>query len=130
MRARLIAVNLLVVLGLALPAGASARRGGGGDEVRVDGVCGGGAKSTLKVKARDGGLEVDVEVEHVRGASAWRLTLVQEGRVMWRGTARPRLGRFELRRGLRDLAGADRVGVTASGPSGVTCRMAATLPGA
>jgi hypothetical protein len=129
MRALAIAIALLVLL----PAGAWARHGsdGGDDEVRVAGTCGGGGKAKLKVKADDGGLEVEIEVEHVRRGSLWRVTLVQEGRVAWRG--RVRAGRsnggFEVERRLRDLAGADRVSFRAWGPRGVTCRAAATLAG-
>ena len=38
-------------------------------EVRVTGTCGGGARSELKLKARDGGIEAEVEVDHVRRGS-------------------------------------------------------------
>jgi hypothetical protein len=126
------ALATAIVVLMILPAGAWARHGGGGgDEVRVAGTCGGGAKSKLKVKTRDGGLEVELEVEHVRRGSLWRVTLVQEGRVAWRGRVRAgrSSGRFEVRRRLRDLAGADRVSFRAWGPRGVTCRAVATLAG-
>jgi hypothetical protein len=119
---------MVIALLLVAPAVAAARHGGD-DEVRVRATCGGGARSELRVRARDGGLEVRVEVEHVPRGSSWRVTLVQEGRVVWRGRARASAGRFEVERGLRDLAGADRLRMTASGPGGVTCRAAATLPG-
>jgi hypothetical protein len=129
MRALVIAIAVLVIL----PAGVWARDGGGGRdrEVRVAGTCGGGAKSKLKVKADDGRLEVEVEVEHVRRGSRWRVTLVQERRVAWRGTVRAgrSSGAFAVRRSLRDLAGADRVSFRAWGPGGVTCRAVATLAG-
>src|SRR4051812_26294335 len=107
MRASLITIFLLAAL--ALPGVANARGGGRDDEVRVRATCGGGAKATLKVKADDGRLEVEAEVEHVRRGSPWRVTLIQEGRIAWRGRARATGGRFEVRRGLRDLAGADRI---------------------
>jgi len=130
MRAHITAAIAIILL--AATPGAAGARGGGDDEVRVAGTCGGGVKSKLKVKADDGALEVDVEVEHARRGSVWRLTLVQEGRVVWRGSARAGRGsgRFAVARRLRDLAGADRIGVRASGPGGVSCRAAATLPGA
>ncbi|WCB92229.1 hypothetical protein DSM104299_00919 [Baekduia alba] len=123
-RALLLAIALLV----AVPAAASARHGHD-DEVRATGTCGGGAQAKLKVKADDGALEVEVEVEHVRSGATWRLALVQEGRIAWRGSVRARGGRFEVERRLRDLAGADRIRVTARGPSGTTCRAAATIAG-
>jgi hypothetical protein len=54
--------------------------------------------------------------------------VVQEGRVAWRGT--PRIaasGGLRVRLTLRDLVGADRVEVRASGPRGTSCAVAATL---
>jgi hypothetical protein len=119
---------LALALALGLPAAAGARHGGG-DEARAAGTCGGGARSELKLKARDGGIEAEVEVDHARSGSSWRVTVSQEGRVVWRGSARPRSGSFSVERRLRDYAGADRVSVLASGPRGVTCRASATLPG-
>jgi hypothetical protein len=124
----LILVSLLVAL--ALPAGASARHGNDDrDEVRAAGTCGGSARSELKLKSRDGGIEAEFEVDHARRGSSWRVTLSQEGRVVWRGSVRARSGSFSLERQLRDLAGADRVSARASGPRGVTCRATATLAG-
>jgi hypothetical protein len=123
----LIIMSLLLALGA--PAAASARHGEDGDEVRAAGTCGGGVRSELKLKARDGAIEAEVEVDHARRGSLWRLTLSQEGRVVWRGSVRARSGSARVERRLRDLAGADRVSVRASGPRGVTCRATATLAG-
>src|SRR3954470_11494069 len=74
---------LLALLALALlgPASALARGGGGGGgggtrpEVRVAGSCGRGATSSLKLKARDGGIEAEFEVHGRTGL--WRVVLVQ-----------------------------------------------------
>jgi hypothetical protein len=123
----LIIMSLLLALGV--PAAASARHGEDGGEVRAAGTCGGGVRSELKLKARDGAIEAEVEVDHARRGSLWRLTLSQEGRVVWRGSVRARSGSLLVERRLRDLAGADRVSVRASGPRGVTCRVTATLAG-
>jgi hypothetical protein len=125
----LIIMSLLLACGV--PAVASARHGDDGDrdEVRVTGTCGGGVRSELKLKARDGGIEAEVEIDHARRGSSWRLTLSQEGRVVWRGGATARSGSLRVERRLRNLAGADRVSVRASGPRGVTCRATATLAG-
>jgi hypothetical protein len=122
-----IILSLLASLGA--PAAASARHGDDGGEVRATGTCGGSVRSELKLKARDGGIEAEVEVDHARRGSPWRLTLSQEGRVVWRGRVTARSGSLRVERPLRDLAGADRVSVRASGPGGVTCRVSATLPG-
>jgi hypothetical protein len=125
-RPLVIAIALLTVV----PPVATAR-GGSHDEVRVAGTCGGGVRSELRVKADGGAIELELRVQRARRASAWRVTLVQEGRVVWRGSARAGggSGEFRVRRGLRDLAGADRLSVRASGPGGVSCRAAATLQG-
>src|SRR3954452_22434245 len=104
---------------LALPASAApARDGGDRPEVRAAGTCGGGVKAKVKARARDGRLELELEVEHAPRGSAWRVTIAQEGRVVWRGRARAADGRFRVRRLLRDYAGADRLRVRASGPGG------------
>jgi hypothetical protein len=104
--------------------------GGGEDRVRVDATCGGGVRARLEVRADDGALDVRFDASRAPRGSAWRITLVQEGRVAWRGRATARRGAFRVRRTLRDLAGADRIGVRASGPRGLSCRASGTLPGA
>lgn len=110
---------------------ATARGGGdgGGGEVRAGGQCGRGASSGLRLRSRDGGIRVRFQVEHARSGATWRVVLVQDRRVVWRGRARTRAGSFELERRLRDLPGADQVTARAWGPGGVTCAAAATLPG-
>jgi hypothetical protein len=126
----LLAAMTVLLAGLAAPA-AEARHGGDRDEVRTAGTCGGSVRSELKLKSDDGGIEAEFELHQARGGSAWRLTIVQEGRVVWRGraTAGRSSRSFTVERRLRDLSGADRVSVRASGPSGVACRASATLPG-
>src|SRR3954468_6890430 len=80
---------LLAGLLLALPASSPARGGddggGGGDEVRTSGRCGGGASSELRIRAKDGTIELRFEVRGARRGS-WRVVVVQERRVAWRGT--------------------------------------------
>jgi uncharacterized protein YfaQ (DUF2300 family) len=130
-RSVLIALLASLATAALVPVTAGARRGDDREEVRASGTCGGGVRSEIKLKSRDGGIEAEFEVHQARGGSAWRVTVSQEGRVAWRGTVRAgRSSRaFTLERRLRDYAGADRVSVRASGPSGVTCRASATLPG-
>lgn len=110
---------------------APARGGGGGrPEVRVAGTCGKGASSSLKVKARDGGLETEFEV-HGRPGATWRVTIVHERQVAWRGSRR--MGgpsrSFGVVYRLPDFSGADLVSARAVGPRGVVCSASATLPG-
>jgi hypothetical protein len=122
---------LLLASGVAGAERASARGGGDDPEVRVSGRCGAGATSKLRLRSRDGGIRVRFEVDHTRPGSRWRVVLVQDRRVVWRGSARTRgtSDAFEIERRLRDLPGADTVTARAWGPRGLTCAAAATLPG-
>jgi hypothetical protein len=98
------------------------------DEVRVAGVCGAGAKADFRLRSRDDGIELRFEVERAP-AGRWRVVVVHERRVAWKGSVRTRSGgSFEVRRALPDFAGADAVSARALGPRGVVCRAAATLP--
>jgi hypothetical protein len=100
-----------------------------GDEVRVAGVCSSGATSKLRLRGGDNGIQLQFEVDHSRPGVLWRVAIVHERRIAWRGaakTARPD-GSFEVRRTLPDLPGSDAVTVSAWGPRGLVCRAAATL---
>lgn len=128
MRASTAAAVALAVLALALGAPAAAPAA---DDVRVKGTCGRGATSELRLRARDGAIRVELEVRTRRRGERWRVVLVHERRVVWRGRARTASGRgsFRIRRSLPDLEGADRVTARASGPRGITCQATAVLPG-
>ena len=133
----------LLVLALAVMAAApsAARRvaagteeaGGGGDrpEVRVAGVCGHGARSSLKLKSRDGVIQAEFEVDQNRNGRLWQVVFVHERRVDWRGRARTSApsGSFSVERSLADFAGSDQVMARAVGPGGITCQATTTLPG-
>jgi hypothetical protein len=99
------------------------------DDVRVTGTCGAGATSTLRLKPHDGEIELRFEVDHRRVSGTWRIVIVQERRVVWRGQTRARSGRARVRRQLSDLIGVDRIRVHASGPRGIRCTAAGTLAG-
>jgi hypothetical protein len=134
-RARKLPIALAValfMLALVGPAAAFARGGGGGGggdrpEVRVAGQCGRGATSSLKLKARDGGIEAEFEVHGRTGL--WRVAMVQEQRVAYRGKARSSRARhsFSIERRLGDYPGPDQVFARAVGPRGITCSATATL---
>ena len=124
-----LALLALVVLG---PASALARGGGGSrPEVRASGSCGRGASSNIKIKARDGGLEVEFEVDSNRRGQRWRVVLVHERRLAARGHARTRgrSGSFSFERRMRNYGGPDFVLGRAYGPRGLTCVASAVLPG-
>jgi hypothetical protein len=130
-----------LALMLAVPASAPAKNGaddnggggGGGNrpQVRVAGSCGKGATSKLRLKQDDNGIEVEFEADHNRSGETWKVVLVREGHVVWRGSARTRApsGSFSVSRRISDLSGADRITARATGPRGITCVAAATLPG-
>ena len=117
---------------LVVPPNAVARGGKDGrGEVRVVGSCSVAATSKLKLKARDGGIEqLEFEVDHSRAGSQWRVAIVHERRVAWKGAARTSgpSGAFSVDRRVPDLLGPDTVTARAWGPAGVTCRATATLP--
>jgi hypothetical protein len=127
----LVALALAPTTALARGGGPGGGGGGGRPEVRVAGTCGKGASSRLKLKSRDGVIEAEFEVHHRRAGSLFRVVLVREGRVAWRGRARTHgpSRSFEVSRRLSDFPGADRVMARAVGPRGVTCVAMATLPG-
>lgn len=114
----------------ARPLAAAAKDGDG--EVRVAGVCGGSARSELRLEARDDGIELRFKVDHARRGATWRVAVVQERRIAWKGSARAAgsSASFDVRRTLQDLPGADAVTVRALGPRGLVCRATATLPDA
>jgi hypothetical protein len=151
---------LLAVLALALvgPAAALARgggddppgddhgggnsgRGGGGEtvpaqparraEVRVAGSCGRGATAKLKLKEDDGGIEAELEIVRSTARGSWRVVMVHERRVEYRGRIRTNsTGWAQVHSRLPDYRGADAVLARAYGPGGVTCTATAVLPGA
>jgi hypothetical protein len=122
------AAALAAVLGAGVAAADDGERGR--HDVRVAGSCGRGASAELRLKADDGRIEVEFEVDHDRVGAFWRVVLVHERRVVWRGTVRTKKpsGSFDVERRVRDLPGADTLSVRAWGPHGVTCRAAGTLP--
>jgi len=120
-----------ICLALALTWGAAAPAFGrhGDDEVRVRGSCGKGARAKLRLRSKEDAIRVEFEVDRNRAGERWRVTLVHERRVVWRGRARTRSGSgsFRIRRSVPDFGGADRVTARASGPRGVTCHASGVL---
>lgn len=119
---------LALALALGAPAPALGRDGGDTD-VRVRSTCGEGATSELRLRAEDGEIRVELEVDGDRALGRWRVVLAHERRVVWRGQARTRSGSgsFRVRRSIPDFEGADQVTARASGPRGTTCQATAIL---
>jgi len=99
------------------------------DDVRTVGACSKGVSAELRLKSEERGIELRFKLRQVRASSVWRVALVQERRVVWKGTLRAgRQSRsFELRRTLQDFPGDDTVTARAWGPRGLGCRATATL---
>ncbi|MDX8150594.1 hypothetical protein SK069_03230 [Patulibacter brassicae] len=113
--------------GLLVPASAGAR-----DDARARGEtrCGQGARTRLELRSRDGAIDLRFRLQRGRAGERWRVVVVQEGRLAWRGRrTTSRRGELDVRRRLRDLPGADRVTARAAGPRGTTCAVSLVLPG-
>jgi hypothetical protein len=128
----LAAALLVSAAGAATPAlarGGPGRGGGDRPELRVGGVCGAGASSSLRLRSRDGAIETEFEV-HGRGGT-WSVTIIHERNVAWRGKRRPSRTShsFSVEYRLPDWKGADTVTARARGPRGGVCTATATLPG-
>ena len=99
------------------------------DDVRVVAACSKGVAAELRLKSEEREIELRFKLRQTRGSSVWRVALVQERRVVWKGTLQTRRQSrsFELRRALQDLPGDDTVTASAWGPRGLGCRAIATL---
>jgi hypothetical protein len=108
--------------------------GGGGDrgertEARARGACPGGGRWDLRLRGEDGSIALDVRVAAGRRVRAgrWRVVVVHERRIAWRGAPRES-SMMRVRRALPDYDGPDALLVRATPPRGVACVATATLP--
>jgi len=101
-------------------------------EARVVGTCTGGAKAKMRLRAETGEIELELDIDHARRGVRWRVALVHERRIAWKGSARTTRGSgsIAIKRTLRNLPGYDTVTARAWGPNGLACRATATLTGA
>lgn len=134
MRTSLSPSFLAAAIWLALAVGApttALAHGGDNTDVRVRGTCGKGATSELRLKAKDGAIRIEFVVDGNRAGQRWRVVLVHERRVTWRGRAHTRSGSgsFRIRRSIPDFDGADQVTARASGQRGNTCEATGLLTG-
>ncbi len=114
-------LSLLASLAI-VPAAALARNGR--PEVRSSASCGSGVTADLRLRLQSNAIRARFEVEHSRPGT-WKIVLVHERRVAWRGSAR---GSFEIERALPDFPGSDAVTARATGPRGVVCQVIGVLP--
>ena len=115
---------LAALAALALLAPPAAAR----DDVRATAACGRGASAQLRVRAHDGTLEVELRVRRNHAGERWRVVLIHERRVAWRGRATTHDSGFRIRRTLPDYPGSDEISARATNPRGLTCQATATLP--
>lgn len=101
-------------------------------DVRTAGRCSGRplASTRIRVRGEDGTLDVRFEIRDATAGSTWRVVVVHENRIAWRGNLRATStgGAVRLRRQLRDLAGSESVTAHAWGPEGRGCRASITVP--
>ncbi|MEY2534681.1 MAG: hypothetical protein QOF29_2591, partial [bacterium] len=75
-------------------------------------------------------IEAEFEIERALARGLWRIVIVHERRVEYRGRVRTSsTGRAGVHYRLPDLRGGDAVLARAYGPRGVTCTASASLPG-
>ena len=113
----------------AVPRPADARDGGDRAEARVEGVCGRASTASLRLRAEDGRIRVDMHVDTSK-LGLWRVTVLHERRRVGEvKTARATRseGGFEYRIVLPDFAGPDAVWVRAVAPRGETCSAGTTV---
>lgn len=112
-----------VVAALALPVAAAAD-----DDVRRTGSCTRSSEIELELRADDGSIRVELEIETGLRRARWRVILLHERRTVFRGIVRTRSnGSLELRRSVPDWFGTDTIVVRATGPRAETCRVSAAL---
>ena len=133
-RAGSLAAPSVLLLALAMlslvaawPLAALAKDGDG--KARARGTCSKGAASELQLESDDDGVELRFKLHHSRTGAAWRVVLVQERRIAWKGAAKTTgsSGSFEVRRTLPNFPGSDEITVRAWGPRGLNCQATAIL---
>jgi hypothetical protein len=128
----LLAAVLAAALLAVVPA-ARADGGGGGDdrvELRREARCSASSRATLRVRAEDGRISVEVEIEARRKRAPWAVMLLHERRVVFAGRLRASASRgsLKLRRSVDDWFGPDAVVVRATGSAGESCRLSLIVP--
>jgi hypothetical protein len=123
---RLTALLGAALLATTLAAPAFARDG----DVTHTGNCSAGSDWKLKAGPRDGGIEVEFQVDQNIAGQTWRVRLSDNGDVFFRGkrTTQAPSGSFEVRRTTANRAGSDMiVGRAVNVASGEVCRGSLTL---
>lgn len=126
---RILVLAVASCLALAVPALAAADDGERKD-VRKAGSCTGASRATLRLTADDDEIRVELRIEQkTKARSSWRVIVLHERRIAFRGTVRTRSGSRSLRvrRTVANWFGRDTIVVRASGPGAETCRASASV---
>jgi hypothetical protein len=82
----------------------------------------------MRLRAENGQIRIDLELEHARRAGPWRVVVLHERQIVVQVTLRASGGRpLELHRMVPDWFGTDTVVIRAAGPAGELCRTSATV---
>ena len=98
-------------------------------DVIREGNCSGASDWKLKLSPENGKIEVEYEVDQNRNGQTWRVRIVKNGNVIFRGTRTTQApsGSFELRLVTANGAGTDSfVGRAVNTSTGEVCRGAAS----
>jgi hypothetical protein len=131
--ARRTLITALALLALCFPASALAGDDDGEREERAEtrsgGVCTGAIRSELRLRADDGRIRVELRLDRVPRRGAWRVIVLHERRIAYRGRLAPRSSSasIRVRVDVDDLFGPDAVVVRATGSRGESCRVSATV---
>lgn len=124
----LLAAAAVLVAALVLPLAGNAARADDDAEIRVRGTCSRTSEASLRARADDGRIRIDVRIDTRRRGAAWSVIVLHERRIAYRGVVRTNRSRaIRLRRTVRDLFGRDSLVVRASGPARETCRVSGSL---
>ncbi|MEZ5097220.1 MAG: hypothetical protein R2731_14620 [Nocardioides sp.] len=99
-------------------------------DVRVTGTCTASSTSKLKLGLRDGGIEMEFQVDQNVNGATWNVRVLQNGGQVFKGnrTTKAPSGAFTLKRKLANAAGTDTVRASATNPAtGETCTATASI---
>jgi hypothetical protein len=118
-----------ILCALALPAGTLGAPLDEDDDVRVAGSCSGASEASLRLRADDGAIRVELRIDTGRARATWRVVLLHERRIDYRGSLRTSSSSrsLRLRITVADWFGSDTIAARATGPRGETCRASATI---
>src|SRR3954465_9196183 len=122
---RILTLSAVVAAAALAPTTALAKHGGG-DDTGARGSCTKASSAKLKVKADDGRIETEFEVDQNRNGVRWRVTLSRNGAVVasTRATTRAPSGSFSV--GGPPPSGSS-ISARAVSPSGEVCTARASL---